>query len=456
MRRTLFVGIAVALVAACASDVGATALSLKQCVVRAFELSPQLSSGRHLVEAAKAEIEKKQGATLPYFSSQIQGYEVNGSPVTPWYPLGLFQPENPATTNGHSQNAHWAPVGIESIGVSYPLISQGSMLGLNDPPAVAMARASKDQQLIANVITEQKVIFDVVTDYIYVTEYRAQSATARRMTELASQQLEIVSAQVAVGLKTPQQVQVAAAQLEAAKQALDAANAGESAFAAALASLIGQSGSALQLEDTQLPLSQLQPLNRFLDQVMAGHPALREQRAKVEIARQQLRADNANFWPTAALNTSFSSAQDLDYFNGSTQHPRPTAFLSYLTIDIPLYDFGVRRAAISESKENVLAEKDHIKALDMQIRSEITEAYSQISQYAEVESQFRSSLVRESQAASLASAQYQVGEGDKLAMATAELSALQDKIAIELTEMAARLKYAELQNLSGGTWHWAP
>ncbi|MBV8358885.1 MAG: TolC family protein [Deltaproteobacteria bacterium] len=440
--------------AVCISDAEATVLSLRECVNRAIERSPELSSGRHLIEAAEANLKRTRGTTLPYFSSELQGYEINGSPVSSWVPLGLSQPEN--GPSNHQGNAHWAPVGLESFGVTYPLIYQGSILGLNDPPAVGMARTNTDQQMIANLITAQKVIFGVVTDYVYVSDYRAQVSTAEKMMELAAQQLEIVRAQMKLGLKLPQQVQVAEAQFAAANQARQTGSAGERAFSEDLANLIGQSGAEIELDGTELPLSELEPLKRFLDQVMAGHPALRAQRIKVEIARQQLRIDEANFWPTATLDSNFSSAQDLEYLNGGLRHPRPTAFLSYLTVSIPLYDFGVRSAAIDESRENVLSQKDGIEALDLQIRSEITQAYNDIAQYADTASQFQSNFVRDNQAALLAKAQYDVGAGDILTMTTAELTALQDKISIQLTEMAERLKYAELQNLSGGTWHWAP
>ena len=436
------------------SSAGATVLSLKDCVSRAIEQSPELSSGRHLIEADEAYAKRTRGTTLPYFSSELQSHIINGSPVSPWVPLGLSEPEN--GPSNRQANAHWAPVGLELFGVSYPLIYEGSILGLNDPPAVAMAQANMDQQMIANVITAQKVIFGVVTDYIYVTDYRARVLTAQKMVELATQQLEIVRAQMKLGLKLPQQVQVAEAQLAAANQARQTGSAGESAFLDDLANRIGQNGAEMELDGTELPLSELEPLKRFLDQVMVGHPALRTQRTKVEIARQQLRVDAANFWPTATLNTNFSSAQDLEYINGGLKHPRPTAFLSYLTVSIPLYDFGVRSAAINESKEDVLSQKDDVKALDLQIRSEITQAYNDIYQYAETVSQFQSNFLRDNQAALLAKAQYEVGAGDMLILTTAELAALQDKISIQLTELAERLKYAELQNLSGGTWHWAP
>jgi outer membrane protein TolC len=94
--------------------------------------------------------------------------------------------------------------------------------------------------------------------------------------------------------------------------------------------------------------------------------------------------------------------------------------------------------------------------LDLQIRSQITQAYNDIGQYLEAVSLVKTRLVTEDAAASLAKAQYNVGQGDQLAMISAQMAALQDRIAVQTTELAQRLKYAELQNLSAGTWHWAP
>jgi hypothetical protein len=44
--------------------------------------NPEPLSRQHLVEAEEAEIKKKRGTTLPYFSSELQGYEVNGNPIS--------------------------------------------------------------------------------------------------------------------------------------------------------------------------------------------------------------------------------------------------------------------------------------------------------------------------------------------------------------------------------------
>jgi outer membrane protein TolC len=237
--------------------------------------------------------------------------------------LGLSQPELGPNVRG-SQNAHFASAGLEGLTVSYPLLNDGSILGINDPSAVAMARANRDQQTLANVITEQRVIILVVTDYIYIWDSRAQVATAQKMIELATKQLGIIHTQVKLGLKLPQQIEFAEAQLAAANQTRQMGIDGENASSGDLAGRIGLKESELQLENTELPLPELELLDHFLDLVMPDHPALHQQQAKVELARQRLKVDEADYWPTVTLESNLSTAQDLEYFNGSMAHTRPT------------------------------------------------------------------------------------------------------------------------------------
>ena len=445
-----------ATMAGSATGAFADPMTLQDIVVAAIQHSPQLSSGHHMSAEYAAAIKKTRATTLPYFSSQLQAYEINGNPATQWYPLGIFQPEN-GTFGQRNRNAHWGAVGIEEIGVAYPLFFEGSVLGLNDVPAVHAARAQMSGQEAVNLLAEQKVVLEVVSDYVYATTYQHESKAEQQIIELESKQLEIVQEQVRLGLKLPQQMEILRAQVEAAKKVRDSANENARNFRLMLATLAGnQGGQELELGGDQPSLAPLPPLEGFLDQVMPGHPALRVQNTKVEVVRQQLRVDEANFYPTAMMNSNLTGAQDLEYFNGNNLHPRPTAFQSYLTVNVPLYDFGQRKAAISESREAVLSQQDLVKQADLDIRSSIAQAYNDVHQDEEILAGIRGNLIAADGALDLAHAQHDEGQIDQLALITAELATQQQKAIVEIAELPERLKYAELQNLSGGTWHWAP
>ena len=111
---------------------------------------------------------------------------------------------------------------------------------------------------------------------------------------------------------------------------------------------------------------------------MPSHPALKIQQSKVEIARQQYRVDQAAILPSVSLNTTFAGGEDLEYINGNHSHRNPTAFLAYLEVDVPLFDFGQRRAAIHESSEKISSATERTRQLELDLRKAITQNYEQI------------------------------------------------------------------------------
>ncbi len=445
------------MVTGCLSPSGAFCMSLRECVLSAIDNNPGLSSESHLISAYDADAIKKQATTLPYLSSQLQGYEVNGIPVTPWVPSGVFQPENGVGRRG----AHWAPIGIESVGVTYPIAYQGSLFGLNDPPAVAAAREQVTQEKLVAMLREEKVVCDIVSDFVRAISYRQQIAIYDRIVEILHRELEIVGEQVRLGRKLPQDDEVLRGELSAFEYARSVAQENSDNFAGDLTNMVrgavkGAEDREIQIDNALPKLTPLPPLPLFLDRVMPGHPALQVQTSRSEVARQQLRVDEANRWPTASFTTSFGAAQDLDYFSGSSTHLRPTAFESYLTLTIPLYDFGGRRAAVRESRENLLAEKQIARQLELDIRSSIAQEYGEILQNAALVFKLHSQLEKDQANLDLATAQAAVDKADQMTVLSADATTLQDTLDIQAAEMSERLKYAELQNLSGGKWNWAP
>src|SRR5690348_8069952 len=143
--KTLATGpLVLALIFALATHAGGAPLTLPQCIDQAIAHSPRLSAYRHKTAADRYGITKKRGTTLPYVSSKLENYMVNGSPATIWTPLSIGNPGAtllPTARGVKNPNAHWDPVGLQEIGASYPLYENGSILGLNNPPVVAQAKA---------------------------------------------------------------------------------------------------------------------------------------------------------------------------------------------------------------------------------------------------------------------------------------------------------------------------
>ncbi len=223
-------------------------------------------------------------------------------------------------------------------------------MGLNDPPPVASSRATMTEDQANALVTEQKVIFNVVTAYLNAASFSSQFEAQEKVARIYERQLEIEQAEQRVGLKLPQDVEIAQAELESANEASDILRQAAHSNQVQLAGLLGgRADYAIEIDRTPPPILKLPPLDEFLNQAIPNNPALMVQQAKVEVSRQQLRVDKVGHWPTATLENQFLAGQDLEHFMGGSRHPRPTLFQSYITIDLPIFDFGQRTAANLES-----------------------------------------------------------------------------------------------------------
>jgi outer membrane protein TolC len=444
MKALIIQVILIAIISACANAAVAAPLTLEDCVTQAIHHSPALSAARHDTQAAREGVTEQRAALLPFLSAQTTAYEVNGAPANPFTALRAFDAESPR------RNAHWGPVGIESIGLTYPLIQNGSILGLNNPPEVAAARAAVDEKLAGILLIEQKVVFDTVTAYLYAAWYRNEAPLASRIVQLTEERFEIVKYQAQLGLKLPQDVELASAQVVAARRVAAEVmlNAGNSV--AALAAMIGRPDDDIAADTTLLPTPPLPPLREFLAHVMLAHPALRVQQGQIEIAQQQVRVDTAALYPSVKLNLGLTGAQDLGRFNGGTL----SNFLSFIQVDIPIFDFGRRRASVRASKEGAASALDSLNAIDLALRNSISQTYHQIFDADERVTAFQTYGLKVKNAAALAGAEHNEGLIDELTWVEAQLQVPAAEIALGQAQLLMQLQYAELRNLSGGIWHW--
>ncbi len=444
MRSRWLVIILIAILESWAAAAAAGTLSMQDCVVRAIAYSPTLAAARHEFNAALENQTEKQRALLPALGAQGGAYEVNGSAITPFSTLKVFEPGNPS---GH---AHWGSVGIESIGVTYPVIENGSILGLNNPPSVDAARAVVGQEIAKILLAEQKLIFETVTEYLYGAAYRNEIPMMSSILRLSQERFEIIKYQAELGLKLPQDIDLARAEVKSAQSAEASTIMNADDSISALGRLIGQANGDIAIQIAPPPIPELPRLHEILDRVMPAHPALQVQQGQIEIAQQQLRIDKAALLPSVRLNTDFTGGQNLQFFHGGTL----SNFLSFIQVDIPIFDFGRRRAAVRRSKQVLAEQEDSLKGIDLELRDTISRTYSDIIDADQQVSVLQNEVLRATNAALLADAQRDQGIADELTVVEAHMKMQLARIKLNRGLLMSRLKYAELQNLSGGLWHW--
>jgi len=339
--------------------------------------------------------------------------------------------------------------------MTYPLYEYGSILGLNDPPVVAAARAVLGEQEWNILLYAQKVILDVTTSFLDALLYRDELELDEKALPLSQKRLDIVQQQVSLGLRLPQDVELAKAQLAATQQAVASARQNAELALLQLATLMGRVvDERLEPNNTKLPLPPLPLAQQFLDRVMPLHPALRVQEGKVEVAKQQYQVDRSTLLPSLSLTTIFQAAQNFAHFNGGSFHLNPTSFLSYIQVDLPIFDFGQRRAAVHESQEILFSEQARLKQLDLDLRIAIAGTFTQIYDLDEKLADLRARYTQACNDALLARAERAQGLIDELTLVEAELALLSARASLVSEQHLKQIRYAELQNLSGGTWRW--
>ena len=187
---------------------------------------------------------------------------------------------------------------------------------------------------------------------------------------------------------------------------------------------------------------------------MPRHPALQVQQGKVEVARQQYRIARSAELPSANLESDFLVGENLSHFNDGDRHTRPTAFITFLHVEVPIFDFHARSSAAGEALDRMGSEQAHLAQLDQELRAAVTHTFMELNDLEREIAARQRDCVKADNERNLASAQRQEKMSDELNLVEAELASLSAREGLELERVLQRLKYAELQNLSGGRWTW--
>src|SRR5258708_4683947 len=319
------------------------ALTLRECIAQGLGQNPGIKSERFTLAADKENIWKAKASFLPDFTAQAKLWLINGSPPGPFTVLGVNDFDNGAvnTTSGKQTSKSktplrvgWAPVGTGGVGVTYPIYEDGSILGLNNPPAVKVAKADYKKQDWTIRLTEQDVIAKIVGIFLNVTVYQQKVELDQQKVNLSKKRLEIVQEELALNLVLPQQVDLAKAQLAADQQMLLTSQQRATDSERILAEFLGRRPTQkLRLDQSQPAIPSLPPLNDLLNRVAATHPAVEVERQNVEVAQQQYRLTHTALYTSVRARVSYTGSTAFGSENLDT-------FTAQLGVEVPIFDFG--------------------------------------------------------------------------------------------------------------------
>ena len=194
-------------------------LTLRDCIAVALGESPALEASRFDVLSAAQEVRAAQGLLLPQVTGSAQYQLFSGSPTSKFSVLNIGN-VSPSGTVVTTNSVGWTGVQAYGAHLRYPLFNDGSILGLNNAPAVAEKRAKRQAMAWTVNLTREEVIYRVTDEFVTTVSARNRMGLAERRVKLLEQSANITQEQQQQGLKLPIDVKVVKEQFSAAQTLL--------------------------------------------------------------------------------------------------------------------------------------------------------------------------------------------------------------------------------------------
>jgi outer membrane protein TolC len=445
------------------ADNGAAAgvLTLHECITECLKGNPRLASEQYALAAQKENIWKVRSAFLPELSGEGEIAGLSGSPDGYWTLLGVNDLDvtgTVVTTRRGSQIAtntgrtplriSWGAVGRGELRLNYPLYSNGSILGLNNFPALAAAKAQYNKQTWAIRLAEQDIVANLVGVFYNTVVYLNKVELDQETVELSKKRLEILQEEVRLNLTLPQYVEVAKQQLAANQQVLTTSQERATDSERMLRELLRRPGTQKLRINTSDPLiPTLPPVEGLLNRVCEEHPSVAIQRANIEEAKQQYRLSQTALYPSVNFQTSYSGGTAF----GST--PLDNYYVG-VGVNVPIFDFGHRLSAEHESLDLLKAAQAQLEQVQLSLRDAILAQIGTIHTNEAELAELERSYVEAKTQVDLIESEHDQGIATQLALVDAQLNLQQVNDQMLLLRLQQRVEYANLQRLTGGVWVW--
>ncbi len=426
-------------------------LTLRDCIAIALGESPALEGSRFDVLSAVQEVRAAQGMALPLVTGSAQYQLFSGSQVSKFGVLNLGN----VTAGGNVVTANtvgWTGVELYGLGLSYPLFNDGSILGLNNAPAIAEKKAKKQALAWTVNLTREEVIARVIAEYVTTVSARNRMALAERRVKLLDQDLSVTQEQQNQGIKLPIDVRVAKEQFREAQTLLRLLHEQATAGSMALSKTLGLSSSS------NLSLSNILPdppdppptTEQLIGACLNHHPSLEKQRAIIDQAKQNYRLERFRLYPSVYLDGNINYIDD---FNPSNNQ---SFFSAAIAVKVPIFDFGAQLATTRSKLMTYKAEQARLFSTADDVNYEVVQIYQVIyllthdilgvqGEVAEGERNFQ-----------VIQAQQQQGIAEPLTAIQKELNLIAKQDELQGLKLRLLTNYARLQRAAGGAWKWIP
>ena len=426
-------------------------LTLHDCIAIALGESPALEASRFDVLSAGEEVRAAQGSLLPQVTGHAQYELFSGSPTSKFsvINLGTVTPSGTVVT---TNSVGWTGVELYGAHLKYPLFADGSILGLNNAPAIAEKKAKKKALAWTVNLTREEVIFRITDEFVTTVSARNRKGLAERRAELLEQSASITDEQQKQGLKLPIDVKVAKEQSSAAQTLLKLLREQAVAGSLGLSKTLGFASSPNLSLSSSLPDPPDPPptTEQLIGACLSHHPSLEKQRAVIDQAKQDYRLERFRLYPSVYLD---GSANYIDDFNPSDNS---SVFIGAITVNVPIFDFGAQLATTRSKLMKYKAEQARLSSTADDVNYEVLKIYQTIYALTHNILGLQGDVAKAQRDVRVIQAQQQQGIGEPLIAIEKELHLIAKQDELEGIEARRLTNYARLQRAAGGAWKWIP
>ena len=427
-------------------------LTLRDCIAIALGESPALEGSRLDVLSAAQEVRAAQGMALPLVTGSAQYELFSGSQTSKFGVLNL----GGVTPNGTVVTAN--TVGLSEVQLygahlRYPLFNDGSILGLNNAPAIAEKKAKKQALAWTVNLTREEVIARVIAEFVTTVSARNRMALAERRVKLLDQDVSITQEQQKQGLKLPIDVKVAREQFREAQTLLKLLREQATAGSLALSKTLGLSSSSNLSLSNMLPEPPDPPptTEQLIGACLNHHPSLERQRAVIDQAKQNYRLERFRLYPSVYLD---GSANYIDDFKGVSNSD--SVFIGAITVSVPIFDFGAQLATTRSKLMTYKAEQARLFSTADDVNFEVVQIYQTIYMLTHDILGVQGEVAEGERNVQVLQAQQQQGIAEPLTAIQKELNLIGKQDELQNLELRLLTNYARLQRAAGGAWKWIP
>ena len=259
--------------------------------------------------------------------------------------------------------------------MSYPLFNDGSILGLNNAPAIAEKKAKKQALAWTVNLTREEVIARVIAEFVTTVSARNRMALAERRVKLLDQDVSITQEQQKQGLKLPIDVKVAKEQFREAQTLLRLLHEQATAGSLALSKTLGLSSSS------NLSLSNILPdppdppptTEQLIGACLNHHPSLEKQRAVIDQAKQDYRLERFRLYPSV-----YSGWHQLTISTILIPLTTKASLARAIAVSVPIFDFGAQLATTRSKLMTYKAEQARLFSTADDVNYEVLQIYQVI------------------------------------------------------------------------------